>query len=277
MEIDKSSFTPLYCQIANNLRRDIQKGKYTPGDALPSEYRLMAQYDVSRGTVRDAIKLLWSEGLLTRHRGRGSFVTSPKIEQSLLKLLSFTELMRSQGKVPSAKVIDSKVIHPGVTDARRIEMEEVVQRLGLSRKAPILFIERLRLGDDEPLVIERSYFPAKLLGDLLDYDIEHTSIYTTMEKEFNIQLGHAEQSIEATVSNSIESQILQIHPGSPMLLIKRLAYPVAGGPIEYAEDLCRADRLKLRVSTIRSSLRSKEHDSESFYMIKPAYSRVVDD
>ncbi|MCG8605413.1 GntR family transcriptional regulator, partial [bacterium] len=75
MEIDKSSFTPLYYQIANNLRRDVHKGKYQPGEALPSEYQLMAQYGVSRGTVRDAIKLLWSEGLVTRHRGRGSFVT----------------------------------------------------------------------------------------------------------------------------------------------------------------------------------------------------------
>ncbi|MCG8608879.1 UTRA domain-containing protein, partial [bacterium] len=170
-----------------------------------------------------------------------------------------------------------KVVQPGVGETGRIQMEKVAQKLSLSGDAPILFIERLRLGDDEPLVIERSYFPAKLLAALLDYDIEHKSIYTTMEKELNIQLGYAEQSIEATVSNPMESQTLQIHAGSPMLLIKRLACSVAGDPIEYAEDLYRADRLKLRIFTKRGSMPSNEQDSESLHRIKPTYSQVADE
>lgn len=269
MGIDKSSFMPLYYQIANNLRRDIKKGKYQPNTALPSEYQLMAQYGVSRGTVRDAIKMLLAEGLVTRQRGRGSFVTSPKIEQSLLKLLSFTELMQSQGKTPSAKVIVSKVLHSPSDDTEKSKMAEVAHALRLSLQERILFIERLRLGDEEPLVIERSYFPASMLEALLEYDIEHESIYTIMENELDIKLGHAEQSIEAKVSDNIESEILQISPGSPMLLIKRLAYAVAGEPVEYAEDLYRADRLKLRISTKRSLPHSRESDSESLHMIKP--------
>ncbi len=269
MGIDKTSFTPLYYQIANNLRRDIKKGKYKANTALPSEYQLMERYGVSRGTVRDAIKVLLAEGLVTRQRGRGSFITSPKIEQSLVKLLSFTELMRSQGKTPAARVIASKVFNSPDDEAEKSKMEQVAQKLGLSLGAPILFIERLRLGDDEPLVIERSYFPAELLKALLEYDLERHSIYMTMENELDIKLGYAEQSIEATVSDPADSDMLQIRPGSPMLLIKRLAYTVAGDRVEYAEDLYRGDRLTLRVSTKRSSPHFRDHDSESVHMIKP--------
>jgi len=277
MKIDKSSFTPLYHQIANILREEILKGRYKPNELLPSESQLMRQYSVSRGTVRDAIKLLLSEGLLTRHRGKGTLVTLPKIEQNLIKLMSFTELMQSQGKVPRAKVIRVESHQPTSRTAKLMRLDQIAELLKVKADDKILFVERLRLGDEEPLVLERSYFPEQLCHGLLDYDLEAQSIYTVMEEKLGITLGYAEQSIEAAVANSTESMILGIKIGSPMLLVKRLAYTVEGVPIEYAEDLHRGDRLKFSISSRRRLAFGGRWPDESFHLIKPAYSVAVDE
>ncbi|MFW6374406.1 MAG: GntR family transcriptional regulator [Thermodesulfobacteriota bacterium] len=107
MDIIRRDMTPRYYKIYEELHKSLTQGKYKEGDRFPSEHELCQRYQVSRGTVREAMKLLFQEGLVKREQGRGSFVTlKHKIEQNARRLMGFTELMRRHGKQASAKLLE---------------------------------------------------------------------------------------------------------------------------------------------------------------------------
>lgn len=240
MPIDSKSMVPRYFQIFEELYKEITEGNYKEGDKFPSDTELVKEYEVSRGTIREALKLLFQRGLLVRKQGKGSFVTYKKIEQNIKHLMGFTELMKSHGKEPSAKVLEitTKLPSPRIQNLLNINPDDKIVK-----------IERLRFGDDEPLIIERSYFNFELFKDLMKFDLEKESIYSLLYNNTDIHLGEAKQSIEAIGAGQRESELLNVSPGTPLLLIKRLIKTLRGKNFQYSEDVYRSDKLNFTTVT----------------------------
>jgi len=233
----------LYLQIIDALTARIEAGELSPGDKVPSERDLSKQLQVSRMTVRHALNAMYVRGLLTRQQGRGTFIAEPKLEEPANSFLSFTEMMLRQGITPAARLL-----HLQLMPATRSLTE--VLNIGLGQS--VYYVNRLRLANQEPLVIEHSYFPAALFPDLDKQDLESHSIYRILETIYGIHLAHASQSYEPTVANEEESTLLRIPVGAPLMLIRRTAFDELDRPVEYAKDLFRGDRSRFvsRVSLL---------------------------
>ncbi len=241
MEIIPKQLTPRYYRIYEELFNEVTSGRYRDGERFPSEAELCARFKVSRGTVREAIKMLFHQGLILREQGRGTFVApQDKIGQDAKQLMGFTALMRQHGKRPGGRLLKAEVQPPSARTKTLMDLREGER---------VIRVERLRMGDEEPLIIERSDFVETLFSPLLRFDLETASIYELLHRETSVRLGTAEQTIEATSASPVDADLLEIEPGAPLLLIKRLILTEDDRSFQYAEDLYRSDRLKFTVRT----------------------------
>ncbi len=232
---------PKYYQIYELLVDDIRSDKYSDGDRFPSDTELVKRFNVSRGTIREALKMLLQQGFLIREQGRGSFVTYRKIQQDPDHLIGFSELMRRNNIDPSAKIIEKDIIKPKPWLSRLMQ---------LMPDDKLVRIVRLRFGDDQPLIIERSYFNYRLFVPLLDKDLEHNSIFELLYRHTCTELGDATQRIEAISAGQSDHKLLKVPIGTPLLLIKRLIKTSAGEYFQYSEDVYRSDRISFTTRTI---------------------------
>lgn len=231
---------PKYYRIFEELYRRIEDGDFKEGDRFPSDTELVKKYNVSRGTIREALKLLFQRGLLVRQQGKGTFVTHRKIEQNAGQLMGFSELMRRNNMTPSAKLIEITTKEPG---------SRIKSILKLDDGEKIVKIERLRFGNDIPLIIERSYYVYRFFRPLLSFDLENASIYELLYQNTDYRLGEARQEIEAIAASQKECGLLQVQPGDPLLQIKRLIQLKDGSLFQYSEDIYRSDKLNFVVTT----------------------------
>ncbi len=241
MLLDKQSLIPRYYQIFEELYTQIEEGFYKEGDRFPSDTELVKKYGVSRGTIREAIKLIFQRGLLVRKQGKGTFVTHKKIEQDAQRLLGFTELMQSYNINPSAKVIEKTIKEPSA---------KVRSLLNLGNEDKVAKLKRLRFGNGEPFIIERSYFVYSFLESIFDMDFETNSIYDLLYKHTAVRLGEAKQSIEAIIAGREDCSYLGLEPESPVLLMKRIIKTKEGSLFQYSEDVYRTDKLNFTIHTV---------------------------
>src|SRR5699024_10083501 len=103
---------PKYYQVYRKLLHQIESGEFEEKDRFYSDSAMVEKFGVSRGTIREAVKLLIQQGYLVREQGRGTFVTRPPIEQDSEKLMGFTELMRKYDIEPSAKINKKEIVEP---------------------------------------------------------------------------------------------------------------------------------------------------------------------
>ncbi len=239
---------PKYYQIYEVLADEIRSGIYKEGDRFPSDTELVERYDVSRGTIREALKMLFHQGYLVREQGRGTFVTYRKIQQSPDYLIGFRELMQRNNIKPSARIIEKQVLDP---------MPWLIRLMDLGPADKIVRLVRVRYGDDQPLIIERSFFHCGIFKPLMDKDLEKYSIFELLYRHTYTQLGDAYQRIEAVSAGQSEHELLQVPLGTPLLLMKRWIKTVAGEIFQYSEDVYRSDRISF---TTRTSPYSKTHD-----------------
>lgn len=226
---------PLYVQIAEGLLDRIESGELSPGDRLPSERELSEMLGVNRMTLRRALQLLEMRGLLLRRQGDGTYVAEPKIERQAGRLVPFTRGMQRRGYVPGARVI--------TLEKRPVEVA-VARELRLPVSAPVYFVRRLRLINQEPVMLERLTVPAQRFPGLERYDLSSRSIYAVMEKEYGVVITRARQSLEPVVAAEYEADLLGINPGAPLMLERRLGFDQDDQPVEYGKDLYRGDRFR---------------------------------
>jgi len=239
--VDRASPVPVYYQLKEALKEQIESGVYKPHERLPSERELEEAYRISRMTARRALEELEAEGYIYRAQGRGSFVAEPKIRQGLLWLTSFTEDMKERGMCAGARVLEVRVLKD----------EKVARRLKVDPDEEFVKLQRLRTADGEPMALEVSFLRRKLCPGLEEYDFNDRSLYKTLE-EFGLHLGRAEQTVEAKVADDFEAELLGVKPGTPLLSMERVTYLADGQtPIEYVRSLYRGDRYKLFVELKR--------------------------
>jgi len=216
----------------------------TVGDALPSERRLSTDLKVSRPTLRAVIDELVREGLLLRRHGSGTYVAEPKIALPLT-MTSFTEDMARRGMRAGSHVISFEPISAGAKLGQRLRVSPVDQ---------VWAIRRLRLADDETMAIEFLHVPRRLLPDLTREDLEEHSFYTLLQEQHGIVIASGTQTIEPTVVNEEEAEMLAVPVHSPAFLFERTTESEGGDVVEYVRSLYRGDRYKL-VTELRPALR----------------------
>ncbi len=226
---------PLYIQIAEGLLDQIESGELSPGDRLPSERELSEALGVNRMTLRRALQLLETQGLLIRRRGRGTHVASPKIERQADQLVPFHRGMKRRGYAPCARVI--------TFEKRRAEAG-VAQELGLPVSAAVYFVRRLQLLNQEPMMLETLTVPAHRFPGLERFDLSKRAVYDVMETEYGIAVVRARQSLEPVVATEYEAELLGVKPGAPLMMERRLGLDQDDQPVEYGRDLYRGDRFR---------------------------------
>ncbi len=233
---------PLYYQLKELIREQIDNGELKPEDRIPSERELSERYEISRMTARQAITELVNEGLLFREQGKGTFVAMPKISQGLLGLTSYTEDMMRRGLTPGTKLLSFQTILP---------TRKIADRLKVSLDSRIIQMERLRLANDEPMALEISHVPTHLCPGLDPNELERQSLYRLLESKYQIVLARASETLEPAMPSTLEAELLSIVPTVPLLLIERITYTPDGSPVEFVKSLYRGDRYKFYVELER--------------------------
>jgi GntR family transcriptional regulator len=224
---DPESDTPLYLQLARRLTAAIHEGRWSAGEALPSERVLSDALGVSRITARKAIALLVEQGLIRRTQGAGSFIT-PRYDDPLSRLSSFSEMLRQRGFTPSSQWL-SREIHPA-------SREEVIQ-LGLSPTAAVTRLKRLRLADGIVMALENSTFPAALIPDPKAVG---DSLYSYLDQR-GLSIVRALQHFRAVNASEEIARQMGIKPHDALLLITRIGYTADQRAIELTDTYCRND------------------------------------
>jgi len=226
---------PAYIQIADNLLEKIATGELAPDARLPSERDLSKTLNVSRMTLRAALRVLDNKGLLVRRPGDGTYIAEPKIERQAGKLVPFTEGMHLRGYQTGAKII--------VLEERLAEVS-VANKLKIAVSSQIYYIQRLRLINRAPVMLEKFAVPIYRFPNLDNYDLEMRSFYEIAENEYGITIHQAQQSLESVSATEFEAELLQVALGAPLMLERRQAFDPDRHPVEIGQDLYRGDRFR---------------------------------
>src|SRR5512135_3653373 len=241
--INFESHIPYYIQLMDILREKVQQSEWRPGDQIPGEQDLCERYQVSRTVVRQALRELEYEGVITRQKGKGTFISLPKISEGLVqKLTGFYQDMIERGLKPG-----TKVLHQNVSPAS----EKVARFLDLATGTQVIDIQRLRYINDEPIQLVTTYIPFELCPSLATVDLTNRSLYEFIEKECGIFIEKGNRYIEAVVANEYEASLLGIERGSPLLMLDSVSYSDDGQPVEYYHALHCGDRSRFEVELVR--------------------------
>ena len=229
---------PLYSQIVSIVKRNISAGTLSTGDLLPSEAELCRTFDISRSTVRQAIGTLESEGLVVRKQGRGTFVAEPKVRRRTENVYSFTSEISSMGLTPSSTLIEFEVIAPTPDIVKMLELN--------SPESKVYRFTRIRNVNDEPLILETSFYP-QFIYPKLTRDLLQTHSFYSLLYEVGIVPANAVDSYEAVIIGRQESELLHCKPGSCGFAVQRRTFNESGMCYEFTQSLIRADRVKLDI------------------------------
>lgn len=233
----------LYRQLVDLLHEKIES-EMGPGDMLPSERELCEMYGLSRTTVRLALAELERQGLVTRRHGRGTFVSNSVREATnLMGAYSFTEQMKGMGRVPTTVVLEFNT---------REVPKHIAACLGLRIGDPVIRMKRLRIADDVPMMVERTYLPASEFPGLSRGDVEGQPLYDIVEKVYHETIRVAKEEFCASVARKDDAELLDIGEAAPVLKLYRTTYNMKNVAIEYTRSAARADQFRYKISHYRA-------------------------
>lgn len=224
---------PIYIKIHDALKAKIERNEWQIGDRLPSERELAQYFDVSRMTLRQAIQLLSDEGILERKIGSGTYVANQKVQEKMTGTTSFTEIMESQGRIPSSKVTSYFVTTP--TSSER-------ENLKLSESDMVVRMERIRYADNVPICFEVATIPALFVEHLSKEKITR-SLYAALESEGKT-ISRANQTISATIASEHVADFLNVKKGDAILRLRQVSFLDNGQPFEYVRTQYVASRFE---------------------------------
>ncbi|MEV7089508.1 GntR family transcriptional regulator [Streptomyces sp. NPDC093085] len=216
-----------YAEIAEALRQSILSGAYPVGAHLPSESDLAARWSVSRGTVRQAVGLLASEGLIGSRQGARRVVLRQERRHSFAQLNSFAQWARAMGVEVSSTIL-SRTERPGTA--------EETARLGAEPGTPVVYVVRLRRIDGEPAMLERTAYARWVAPVVLALPVDCVSIMDSLAERAGVVAHYGDHLIDAVAAGSEDARVLQVRRGSPLLRQRHLTNTAAGRAIEWTDD-----------------------------------------
>jgi GntR family transcriptional regulator len=231
---------PKHFRIRESLREEILNME--SGEPIPTETKLCEHFGVSRTTVRKAIEQLSYEGLVYRVQGKGTFVAPPKlIGRFIQSRVGLYDDARVRGLSLKTRVLDQRMIPID---------EHLAGYLGIRPGDSALKLVRLRLIDQEPMLISYSYVPESTCPGIVHEDFTSQSLYALMQQKYGIEIHHGLRVIEAKPCEEEEAQLLHIDPGIPLLVVTGTMYDGHGAIAEYGFAMFRGDRSQVEIEVI---------------------------
>jgi GntR family transcriptional regulator len=227
---------PRYHRIAESLRERIGSGEWAAGAPLPNQRRLARDFGVTLMTLRQALELLERDHLITRRHGLGTFVAAPTIDYEILKLRRFAGELSAQGEPVSTRVLDAL---PAVAD-RRASLA-----LGLAPRTRLVMIERLRLVDEHPMSLQRSFLPGRLGEQVLTSDLAETPLSQVLEFKLGVVVVRAREAVSAVRLAPREARELGCPPGAAAFESERVSFDAAGQPVVFDRVFIPGDRFRI--------------------------------
>lgn len=238
MNLKLLKVSALHHQIANILRKWIQRGKFKPGDQLMSEESLAKYFEVSRATIREALKALEHENYVTTKQGSGTFISKNAVfvNNAINQLRSTTEMMDTAGLELTNKTIALKI---------ELADETVQECLELTDRDYVVQMERIRLIQNESVIYSRDIFPKNVVLDVSKLNHFEGSLFAFFEKNCNVQIKYAEATVSAV--EKIKWPVELPNRNTPALLFEQTHYDQHDTPILYSIDYYQSDRFKFHV------------------------------
>jgi GntR family transcriptional regulator len=243
MRIDRDLPIPLYFQLKQLLLSRLESQELQAGDPFPTEQQIQDIYGVSRTTVRQALSELEEEGRINRQRGRGTFVTKPKLSHSPDEYPSLADNMTTQGIVPGWKLRTAEWVQPDPS---------VYDALQLTHGEDVFLLERIRMENDQPIGHHSAYVPTAFTDG-----IDGTAYTRGGSLRYLSGLDFlpdciADRTLEALLAPPDIAELLDIQPGSALFRVKRTVYSPNGVPVEYFVGLYRGDRFEYHIHNMRA-------------------------
>ena len=233
--INKETPIPLYYQIKEILLGFIKCSE--AGTPIPTEDELCKLYDVSRPTIRQAMRELENSDLIYRKKAKGSFVSEAKVEQELLTHFeTFEERMRRHTRIVRKEILEYEIV-----DAD----ESVVQKLNLSTDIRVYKLRTISYADDVPMVLALSYLPVTRFPELTKEDFEQLSIRDLITRKY--QIREAKKSFEVKPASDFEVQLFGSHKNAYVQYLETISYTTEHLPLEYTMERYRSDRSKFTI------------------------------
>jgi len=227
---------PLYHQLKASILRDIEAGRWRAGDRLPTEDDLIKRFQVSKITVRQALRELAQMGYIRREQGRGTFVQGPPLEEGPRELKSFTSEMRAHGFLATSRVLEQTVVSAP---------SDVAASLQVPEGSAVFRLHRLRFADGEPMGLQTAYISMLLVPGIEDLSFADASLYEILGSRYSLFAASARESHQAVPVPEDVAALLRVPAGSPALAAERLAVLADGRPLEFVQSIMRGDRYKI--------------------------------
>lgn len=235
MDTDRNAKAPLWQQVLSDLEQRLAAGEYD--DRFPTDKELVERYDVSRHTVREAVRHLKARGIIQRQRGRGSFVREGGLAQPLGTLFSLFRAVEDAGMVQRSEVLA----------LGRARDTRAAARFGLEPDTLLVHLERLRLADDEPLALDTVWLPPDVGEPLLELDFRHTALYDELAKHTGLRIESGDEHVTAIAPTPDVREVLELDDDEGVLRIERHGM-IGDRLVECRVTLVRGSRFSL-VST----------------------------
>lgn len=236
-KIDKTNKTPLYSQLMDFIIDQIENGYYKADDQLLSERELCHSFQISRSTVRQAIQELEKEDYIYRLQGKGTFISPKRFKQNLLNFYSFTEEMKKIGKTPKSKVLNFEIVDCD---------EKIKEKMELNRGDKLYKFTRLRIADNQPMMLETSYVPFGRFPKISKEQLEEKPLYDIFNDNYNINITSAKEIFKAVLTSEMEASMLEYDQSMPSMMIERITYS-NNTIIEYTKSIARGDRFEYSI------------------------------
>lgn len=230
--MNRAASETLHAGVSNYIRSKIYAKEWGPNKRIPSEHELMAEFQVSRGTVRKAIKTLADEGLLKQEHGRGTFVCQPHIEHpGGERPFSFAESLKEQGIAFTTKVVFKRRI-PATA--------EVAVHLKIAEGDPVLRLRRVRSVGEKPIMVLDSWTPICRCPGIEDMPLETMSLFDAVEACSGGHIAHSNMAYSARAAGQELALVMDVSENSPVLNLEQLIMLEDGSPIEWGDTMLRA-------------------------------------
>lgn len=231
--LDKKSPVPVYFQLKNLIKKEIEVNKLKPGDPIKTEREYCEEFGISRMTVRQALKELENEGVIIRERGKGSFVSIPRIEQE--GLMSFTDMVKKKNMTPTTEV----------HSFMKIKDSDVAKIFNIDDNDEIYKIVRIRKADNFPVAIEEVYIPVKLVKDFENQDLTK-SLHHLLKNVYNYEIAYSKTNFSAVMANDTQKELLSIEDDAPLLKLENVNYSTK--PIYYEVSYYKSEQFNITVN-----------------------------
>ncbi|WP_438762763.1 GntR family transcriptional regulator [Enterococcus sp. AZ194] len=236
-----------YVHIFNDIKNKMIDGTYVANQKLPSEKQLSERYQVSKMTIKQALDILVTDGLIIKKRGLGTFVKDLSQEE-LVRMSLMAQFRGKTAEYPrekvTSKVLQFLVSHP---------CEAIQQKLNISEEDFVYHLCRVRYINDEPFVIEETYMPISLIRDLKRRHVEQ-SIYEYIETELSFKIQSVHRKITVRRSNQKDARELAMLTGDPVGVVEQIGYLSNGAAFEYSISTHRYDRFQSEMILNRTSI-----------------------